>query len=317
MVKAESAPAPASRQEGLDDVLMAMDVVDTLRHREQIFRREMDSEGREAELVARLKEIYAAQGMDVPERVIREGVAAMADRRFSHEPARPGLRRRLAIIYVTRARWWKRVAAGLSGLIAFAAIWQFGVVAPREARQENLRVELQEALPAELTQAANAAREVTTGEAGRARIIAIEQEGRTALEAEERGAAWAAIAELGQLRRDLTAVYDVRVVSRPGERSGVFRIPDDAPLARNYYLIVEAIDGRGKAIDVPVISEETQSVHRVSRWGQRVSRDAYDRIAADKADDQIIQAAVIGRKPAGRLYPEFNVATPGGAIVEW
>ena len=316
MAKA-AASAPAPPEEGLEDVLMAMDVVDTLRHREQIFAREMDSEGREDELVARLKDIYASQGMEVPDRVIREGVRAMADRRFSHEPARPGLRRRLAIIYVTRARWWKPVAAGLAGLVAFATIWQFGVVGPREVRQENLRVELQETLPAELSAAAEAARGVATGETGLARARAIEQAGRTALEAGDRDDARAAINELEQLRHDLATVYEVRVVSRPGERSGVYRVPDDAPLARNYYLIVEAIDGRGQAIEVPVISEETQTVHRVTRWGQRVSEGVYDRVAADKADDQIIQDAVIGRKPAGRLYPEFDVEAPGGAIVEW
>jgi hypothetical protein len=312
-----SQSAPARRDEGLDDVLMAMDVVDTLRHREQIFRREMDSEGREEELVARLKEIYASQGMDVPDRVIRDGVDAMADRRFSHQPAKAGLRRRLAIIYVTRARWLKPVAVAAAGLGVFALIWQFGVVAPREARQEALRVEMQQTLPDELSAAAGAARDVATSQAARARIVAIEQAGRVALEQGERAGVQAAIGDLRQLRGDLSAVYDVRIVSRPGERSGVYRIPDNAPRARNYYLVVEAIDGRGQAITVPVVSEETQTVHRVSRWAQRVSRAVYDRVAADKADDQIIQDSVIARKQAGQLEPEYDVATPGGAIVEW
>ena len=42
----------------LDEIMIAMDVVDTLRHREELVRRELDDEGREAELIARLREIY-------------------------------------------------------------------------------------------------------------------------------------------------------------------------------------------------------------------------------------------------------------------
>ena len=52
-------------------------------------------------------------------------------------------------------------------------------------------------------------------------------------------------------------------------------------------------------------------------WGQRVSKPDYDRIAADKMDDRIIQNARIGEKEAGKLNPVYSVSTPGGAILEW
>ena len=69
-----SEPTSAGDQK-LDDVLLAMDVVDTLRHREQLVARELDEEGREEELLQRLKDIYEAQGIEVPERILKDGVA--------------------------------------------------------------------------------------------------------------------------------------------------------------------------------------------------------------------------------------------------
>ena len=54
-----------------------------------------------------------------------------------------------------------------------------------------------------------------------------------------------------QLTADLAVTYEVRVVYGPGEpRSGIFRIPNDAPNARNHYLIVEAVDPAGRLVEV-------------------------------------------------------------------
>jgi len=84
--------APAVRDKSkLDDVLLAMDVVDTLRHREQLVLSELDAGAREAALLERLKDIYAAQGIDVPERILKEGVKALEEKRFLYEPPKPSL----------------------------------------------------------------------------------------------------------------------------------------------------------------------------------------------------------------------------------
>ncbi|MGB5744091.1 MAG: DUF6384 family protein, partial [Sedimenticolaceae bacterium] len=56
----------------LDDVMLAMDVVDTLRRRDRLVARELDEAGREADLKQRLKGIYAQQGIDVPDHVVEQ-----------------------------------------------------------------------------------------------------------------------------------------------------------------------------------------------------------------------------------------------------
>ena len=85
---AETALAPSKPQK-LDDVMIAMDVVDTLRHREDLVRRELNDEGRERELIARLRQIYHDQGIEVPDHVLAEGVKALDDSRFVYTPPPP------------------------------------------------------------------------------------------------------------------------------------------------------------------------------------------------------------------------------------
>ena len=48
----------------LEDVMAAMDVVDTLRHEQSIAERELDSQGRRERLLQRLRELYTAQGIE-------------------------------------------------------------------------------------------------------------------------------------------------------------------------------------------------------------------------------------------------------------
>ncbi len=101
-VTAEKAGPPASST--LDEVMLAMDVVDTLRHREGLVERELNEGLRDEQLVARLRELYKSQGIEVPDRIIEEGVKGLKESRFVYTPPRPGLARTLALIWVRRAR---------------------------------------------------------------------------------------------------------------------------------------------------------------------------------------------------------------------
>ncbi|MEL6258217.1 MAG: DUF6384 family protein, partial [Pseudomonadota bacterium] len=143
------------------------------------------------------------------------------------------------------------------------------------------------------------------------------QDGIAALDDNDLTAARGFITELETLERDLSQIYEVRVRYRNGAQSGIFRIPENAPETRNYYLIVEAANPRGEIVEVPITDEEDLDRSRVSTWAQRVTQDVFNRVAADKRDDQIIQNAVIGHKPAGRLTPIFTVDAQSGALTEW
>ena len=314
IVPATTAAPPKA---AFDEVMLAMDIVDTLRHREAVVAKELGVEERERALVERLQEIYAAQGIEVPERILRDGVKALEEKRFVYEPTAGGFSRTLALAYVRRDRWLKPLAVVL-GLAAFTtAAYEFGFDAPREARARAVQVELQETLPASLAAARDDALATAQDDAARRRIETAYQDGAAAAAGGDATGARAAVDDLAALKADLEADLEVRIVSRPGEYSGVFRIPDDRPDARNYYLIVEAVDARGRAHALEIVSEEDQATRRVKQWGVRVPEGEFNRVAADKQDDQIIQNARVGAKPKGRLEPEYAIDTLGGAILEW
>ena len=104
----------------LSEVMLAMDVVDTLRHQRSLVERELQSEDREAELIEKLRKIYAEQGLEVSDEVVAEGVKAMREERFAYRPPPGEFKIMLARMYVNRGRWAKRA---MWLLFAVAAVW--------------------------------------------------------------------------------------------------------------------------------------------------------------------------------------------------
>ena len=126
----------------LSEVMIAMDVVDTLRHQRSLVERELHSDDREAELIEKLRKIYAGQGLEVSDEVIAEGVKAMREERFTYNPPTGGLSTTLARIYVNRGRWAKRA---LFLLIAVAVAWagyRYLYLMPAERGRSRLVKEL-------------------------------------------------------------------------------------------------------------------------------------------------------------------------------
>ena len=97
----------------------------------------------------------------------------------------------------------------------------------------------------------------------------------------------------------------------------MWRIPERNPDAQNYYIIVEAIGADGTVLTQEISSEEDGSTRRVDAWGVRVDKRVFNRIAADKQDDGIIQNNRIGEKRRGYLEDEYSVETSGGTITHW
>ena len=131
-----------SREIGFSELMLAMDVVDTLRHERSLVERELQSEDREGELIAKLRKIYADQGLEVSDEVITQGVRAMREERFSYQPPRAGLKTTLARIYVNRGRWARRAAILFLALAALWVGYRYLVVMPAERGRERLAGDL-------------------------------------------------------------------------------------------------------------------------------------------------------------------------------
>ena len=315
--EAPAAPTTPAQPVKLDDLMLAMDVVDTLRQQDSFVARELDEDAREKELIERLRKIYRDQGIEVSDSVIEEGVKALKESRFVYTPPKPGLGVSLARLWIAR----RRIGAWLAVLIgAVGALWAgyyFVVQRPAAIEAERARVEISTGLPKALERAyADVLAEAKTPAA---RPLADEwlADGRSALAREDAAGAKTALSGLQKLTADLRQSYQLMIVSRPGEPSGVFRIPDRNTGARNYYLVLEAIGADGRPIALPITSEEDGSTKITTKWGLRVDQKTYDAVAADKAADGIVHNRKVGEKRRGFLDVDYAMPTTGAAISQW
>jgi hypothetical protein len=413
----------------LDQVMLAMDVVDTLRHQQDLVNRELASDQLDQALVEKVKRMYASQGLEVTDEIIAEGVAALRENRFAYQPAPPRGSLWLARLYVHRGFWAKVGAGLLAAALASFLVYRVAYVGPevrgraRAAQEINAQISQQQdqlsvarERLAQLNQSLNKAKDkaaaqaelankrlsaeaeqqlaaaetnlqalgklsltpsldaesyVTQGQTVKRRLeqrtsllkemgghldkaeaaltglteltvlpqklssqrnslLAESRDGKARSQAEKlyadatealgRGDVQAALkssAALKQLQEQVLQEYDLKIVSRPGAPSGVWRQPPKRPGTRNYYVIVEAVTPKGERLTMPITSEEDGSTRNVQQWGLRVDPDTFERIRQDKTDDGIVQNNRFGVKQRGYLDPQYLMPTTGGAITRW
>jgi hypothetical protein len=298
-------------------VMLAMDVVDTLRHEEMLVTRELDEGRREAELTERLRSIYKSQGIEVSDEVIRQGVAAIKEDRFAYTPPRPGLGVTLAKVWIARRKIGRTLSVVLLALGIGGAGWWFGVEQPRRSEAARLEQEIGQVIPRSLAAAHQEARSEARVDNARARADQILADGQAALRRRDAAGGRKAIADLEALRSTLTQEYWLRIISRPGEQTAIWRVPARNPNARNYYALVEAVTPEGRALSLPIQSEEDGRTESVSKFGVRVSAETFGQIARDKQDDGIVQRNRLGEKRRGEIDVTYLIPVMSGYITKW
>ncbi|HWT16609.1 MAG TPA: DUF6384 family protein [Patescibacteria group bacterium] len=415
------APAPGQPRTSMDELMLAMDIVDTLRHEESLVARELASTQRDEDFVARVKQIYANQGIEVSDALIRQGVEALKQDRFAYVPPKRGFAVRLAEAWVDRARWAKRVLiASVVGGFGYAIVavpnaWMAAreyhgysaavdemragaadlkrrddalasrlaswpnapelVAAPvtnaqaeitsvrtqlapmlatlvalsaqdasafaahpdaaREALQSPLAslkqlssridaLEARAAIAEALIDGANRMMQiearlagVTLADAAQSRLGEQQTQLRALFASGDAASAMPLLTALEAAVAQVNLAYTLRIVNRDGVQSGVWRYAESAPEGKSYYLVVEAVDATGQVLSLPVTNEETQQTGLVSRYAIRVPQAEYEKVKADKLDNGLIDAPVVGEKRRGELDVEYRVAVSGGAITEW
>jgi len=312
---AAATPSPPPPQK-LDELMLAMDVVDTIRHRELLVERELDQGTRDDQLRDRLREIYKGQGIEVPDSVIDEGIKALKDSRFVYVPPKPSLNVSLAKMWVNRGPIFSRVALVLVAVVALWAAYYFLVQRPGQLSAENARIELAETLPKALNASyGNVLRDAKVDEAKTQAAQAL-ADGKAAVARGDADGARQAVATLDDLDAKLLLTYDLRIISDRNDDSGVMRYPDgsDTP---NYYLIVEAIGSDGNRLRMNITNEETGRTRRERRWGVRVPEQTYETVKQDKIDDGIIDNRLLGQKLRGELQVKYLMPVLGGTITKW
>jgi hypothetical protein len=318
---AETVAAPAAQPKAappkLDDIMIAMDVVDMVRHREDLIKRELNEAGREAELIERLREIYRQQGITVPDSVLADGVKALKDSRFTYDPPPKSWKRTALEMWTRRGKVGAWAGVLMAGLLSTCGYHHYTVTRPAEIAQEQVRVELTETLPKQVRQGHADVVKASTETAAKQRADQILADGERAIRDKDRAGMTKASTEMARLREDVLAEYTLTIVSRPGETTGVWRRPPAGSQTRNYYIIVEPLTAAGGKVKVPIRNEETGQTDLVDKFGVRVPQATFDAVAADKRDDGIVQKNHYGVKRRGSLSVDYQMPFDGGMITKW
>ncbi|GLQ17426.1 DUF6384 family protein [Maritalea porphyrae] len=301
----------------LDEVMLAMDVVDTLRHSDNLVARELGEEDRASALMERLREVYRQQGIDVPDRILREGVAALNEARFAYSPPSGGLGYWLARFYVSRRKWGRPVTIILLAAIIGFVGYNFAYKPYLEGQAQAAIERVQTELPQEIDQLLAQIQSTAKVETAIATATEIAERGKTAAAAKDAVRAELAVADLNALLDKLRDEYRLQIVNREGADTGIWTFPDVNDNARNYYLIVEAIGTDGSAQTKSIVNEETGQAERVTQWGVRVSEVVFNGVKDDKLDDGIIQNNILGLKQYGYLDADYVIPVLGGEITQW
>lgn len=151
--------------------------------------------------------------------------------------------------------------------------------------------------------AAAAAREMAIDDVARASVDQVVKLGRLHHEAQNLERLKAARSELGEVATRLAEEYTVTIVDRPGEKSGFERLYNGR--VSGYYLVVEALDRNGNALRRSIVNVETKSRDTVTKWGEEVEQDVFERIVADKQKDGVVDENLVARKVRGSMEEQF------------
>jgi hypothetical protein len=239
-----------------------MDVADTLRHIQDSASQDLvnHGEGQHQSLdsfLAALRELYRQQGITVPEHVLQQGVAALANSQYAYHPPKDLFQTRLARLYVARRYWGRPVLAAVLTLALGFGGYFLGYKPYLAMQTEAARLDLAQGLPARLDALYQSIYNDTKVQKAALDAQALVREGKQLAQAGDRNGALKVLNRLTALQTRLRQQYTLRIVNRPNLDSGFWMPPKISTAPTNHYLVVEAVDGNGKVLSLPVTDDET------------------------------------------------------------
>ena len=222
MTASASAHSPS-----FNDLIVAADIVDTIRNDERLIDHELGSEDRKKALKVRLKDMYKAQGVDVSDAVIDAAVARSDAERFVFKPMGAGFSRFMWNSYVRRNKYALRlsIAVGLVvlGVVGYNTAQYQLVEKPAIEAARHLELQLTEVLPNRLkavTDGALASAERLRDEVSMSEIVAQQTIVGSAIRARDIPGAKSGIENIEQIGRTLKETEARRILLASARQIG-------------------------------------------------------------------------------------------------
>jgi hypothetical protein len=292
-------------QLSLKEMATIMDVASQLRREQAVVQQQLNLDQVKQALRQRLLDAATLSGGSVTAEQVDAAVAQYYDQ--LHTYREPGFGWSTAVAHMwIRRRMLGAVVLGVLGVwLLYLALlysgWLPGAIRDeRLAKQQFERIETQLAAIEKLSDQGDILERV-----------------RTARQAADGWLAQRSVwplselaAELESLAERLAAEYTVSIVAAPGEQSGIERLYNDESGTRlsGCYVFVEARDPLGKLVTLPITNRETGKVERVTRWGEQVPQEVFERLLEDKRADGVLDETRFAVKKRGRA--EMDMVLP-------
>jgi hypothetical protein len=258
-------------------------------------------------------EAAKVSGDPVTEAEIAAAVEQYYDRLHEFKEPPASFTKFLAHLWVLRGRLFKWLI-GIVG--AFALI--FGLLAVRDAQQTAVRSNLFE-------QSVAAERAILAWDKAaplKAALDAKLVEARAALDRGDVDALNRIHGELASLQSEFAADFAVTIVSEPNQISVRERLFEDR--TSGFYAIVHARDSDGAAVPVKIHNREVDRVETLTQWGEQIPEEVFNRLAADKQADGVLDEREFAVKRPGTRELEIVLKGEdgqpikrGGQITSW
>ena len=312
-------PAPPTGTPGadnlsLEEMLRVMDMARSVRDERAAVEREFNAD----ETRALLREKLLASTKISGDTITPAEVDAAIELYFNnlHTYRDPPLRFEVFLAHLYVRRWlllWSGVGVVILGTVLWRTVPNM-TPASRQARAEaQASAEVDRLLATCTAEAVEPAAKEQVAQIGR-ELAAAKGAGNAG------GASIQTIRDLEtrllQLRRQMNEEYEVHVVAERGRKSGIDRYFRDPKVpgsekVPSWYAIVEARNPRGQLLTRRIRNSETDKSVDVQTWGERVPKEVYERLKADKKDG-VLNETLFSIKRRGFLNEEVRMPGPDG-----
>lgn len=309
-----SAPPTSEAQLSLSEMLRIMDVAREMREEQLTVAQQFQIEETKARIRDRLLESAKVTGDEVTSAEVDAAIEIYFRDQFIYRDPPWGLNRLLAQLYVWRVKSVVGlVATGAAGIAIWLAFFNpsmpwsstYRAAQTQRAVEHEARTVLDQLNILKKDEAGSRAVDEITNE-----FHAIETTGNLPAirDCQSRMAAL-----LAKLREQ----YEIRIIN--GSTSLISRRWEKGGGAMAYYAIVEARTNGGKVLTRSVLNSETGQTSSVATWAVQIPKEVFDRLAADKKSDGILNETLFAEKLRGALNE--HIVLPGasalGTITTW